>query len=192
VKNNAVVTTKHAETLKGKYDITSKALLMLEVYIDRHIDISPTLLEHWKARNIPKILGLETTLFAHQDLEVMIVEITIVVPSKMTHKKLSEDADIDPQAKGLHRGPMNLDDYSDDDDYTHDDGNTTEIKLNFRLTRAELLIFGHNELIENKKIGMSKAPNTKGTGEESHPEGLLWNILNRLKVSFKVSIDCWL
>lgn len=99
---------------------------------------------------------------------------------------------------------LTFDTYSSDDDedeYAYEEDNTTEIKLSYRLTRAELLIFGSTELIENHmKIGMSKnATHTPQIQEnattaveilqENHPEKMMWNILNRLKINFKGSKD---
>jgi hypothetical protein len=185
---------------------TTQPLLMLEIYVDRHLDISSSLIEHWKSRNLPRILGLEANIIAYQDLEILHIEISILVPSKLTHKKLldEEEAKTGGQhhrngGKKKKRDVLALD--SDDDDVEDHDGydedRVTEVKLSYRLTRPECLIFGTTELIENKKISMSKnmnAPMNAATGggsssegKDSHPEGMLWNIFNRLKINFKGS-----
>lgn len=203
---NTLTTKNMTTTYKGKDAITSsQSLLMLEVYIDRHIDISTTLIDHWKSRNVTKILGLDVSISARQDLETMEILVTILVPSKLTHKKLLDEQDIqhaDEKGGKKKKGLLTFDTYSSDDDedeYAYEEDNTTEIKLSYRLTRAELLIFGSTELIENHmKIGMSKnATHTPQIQEnattaveilqENHPEKMMWNILNRLKINFKGS-----
>ncbi len=167
------------------HDHPPTCLLMLEVTVDRKIDISQSFLEHWKSRNVPKIVGLEVGLNAFQDLEVMVIDVSLTLPGKRAFKKMKQEA----ESKATSGGLMNMDNYSDDDDDPDVDGEKeTKFILHYRLTRAELLTFGSCAPIDNKKISMSK--NTAPNKQESHPEDMIWNILSRLKIAFKVATYC--
>jgi hypothetical protein len=64
------------------------------------------------------------------------------------------------------------------------------IELSYRLTSSELSIFGSRELVDGKKLTLSQSDatttNVTAGDEKHHPETFIWNVLNRLKVSFKV------
>jgi hypothetical protein len=166
------------------------SLLMLEVTVDRKIDISNSFLEHWKSRNVPKIVGLEVTLNAYQDLEVMVIDISISLPGRRAFKKMK----LELESKAHSGGLLNMENYSEDEeDYHHPHGegdgeedgeHHTRVALHYRLTRAELLAFGSCAPMDQKKVSMSK--NVASNSQETHPEDMVWNILSRLKVVFKV------
>jgi len=59
-----------------------------------------------------------------------------------------------------------------------------EIVLNYKLSGAELLIFGTNALTGDRKVTLT-GNSAKGRGQ-SHPSEFMWRILSRLQVIFKV------
>eukprot|EP01033_Poteriospumella_lacustris_P015135 gene15135-10831_t len=87
-----------------------KVLLLLDVKIDTKIELAQTLIDTWRATNVPKLIGLTMVMEAWQDLDVMV--------------------------------------------------------------------------ISHKKVSLSK---NRQTQHDEHPENMLWNVLNRLKVSFSGS-----
>jgi hypothetical protein len=183
-------TTLHHNELAKLTGNLQNNLLMLEMTVDRLIDISASFIEHWKSRNVPKITGIEVSLTAKQDLEVMFVTMIVTLPNRRAFKKLLNEKEAPAVTKrgggGGEGSLIDLDNYSDDDDDDDDHyaNQRTSIELSYRLTRAELLTFGSTEPIENKKVSMSK--NTSASSDENHPEELLWNVLSRLKIIFKV------
>jgi hypothetical protein len=169
--------------------VANTSMLMLEISLERHIDLSSAIIENWKSRNLPRLLGLECILEARQDMEVLIIDVLLTIPSKQAYKKLSSDQN--KASKASHQQDLiDLEDFSEDDEYEYDDGKPVTIPLTYRLTRAELLIFGSIEYTENKKVGLSNAQNNTHEKKVAHPDQLIWNVLNRLKVTFKVGIMC--
>lgn len=165
--------------------VANTTMLMLEITLERHIDLSSAIIENWKSRNLPRLLGLECLLRACQDMDVLIIEVQLTIPSKQAYKKLSSDQN--KASKASHQQDLiDLEDFSEDDEYEYDDGKPVIIPLTYRLTRAELLIFGNIEYSENKKAGLSNAQNSNNEKKVAHPDQLIWNVLNRLKVTFKV------
>lgn len=159
--------------------INPNTLLLLEVTLNRKLQISALLLEHWKSRNLPKIVGLECVLEAVQDLEVLSIGTNITVPSKKAYKKLINDS-----MKQESLDLVDLDDFSDDEGYGEEDSLPTKVELTFQLTRQELLIFGYAPSVDSKSVAMTKSNDKDHV--ENHPESLMWNVLSRLKVHFKV------
>jgi hypothetical protein len=163
--------------------VNVNTLLLLEVQLSRQIQFSDLLLEHWKTRNLPKIAGLDCILDAYQDLEILNINIRLTIPSKRAYKRQVRE-------NMLLEGPtnsnmMDMDEYSDDDAYDNVDPFPTVVNLNFQLTRPELLIFGFAPHVDSKAVTMTRS--TEQDNFENHPESLMWNILNRLQVNFKVS-----
>lgn len=167
-----------------------KVLLLLDVKIDTKIELAQTLIDTWRATNVPKLIGLNMVMEAWQDLDVMVISVKLIVPSRKTHKRLMHDAkrhnydDDDASGDGNAQGLMDMDNYSDDGNYDYDTGDPTIIDYEYRLTRAELLTFGSTSVIDHKKVSLSK---NRQTQHDEHPENMLWNVLNRLKISFSVS-----
>ncbi|RYH18123.1 hypothetical protein EON65_27600 [archaeon] len=163
--------------------INPNTLLMLEVTLNRKVTVSSLLLDHWRSRNIPKIVGVEVMADCEQDLDTLNIAITVIIPSKKAYKKLIADNKGDDLA--------DLEEYSEDE-YDNGDGGgsgagaagSITISMRLVLTRVELLVFGHTPYIEQKTVSMTKSTNVEDV--HNHPESLLWNVLNRLKVKFQV------
>lgn len=167
-----------------------RVLLLLDVKIDPKIELPLNILETWKATNVPKLIGLNVVVDAWQDLEVMVINLKLLIPSRKAHKRLVHDAkrsnyDDDDMSHGSagDKGLMDMENYSDDGNYDYDSGEPIVIEFQYRLTRAELLTFGSTNVIENKKNSISKNRKTK---HDEHPENMLWNVFNRLHVHFAV------
>lgn len=171
--------TYNPELMKTiEQEAQANTLLLLDVKIQSYIEISSSIIEHWKQRNVSKIVGLDIQVNAWQDLEVLVISVKLNLPNKKTYHEVSSAA---KRSDGL----LDLT-YHSEDDHDHDGhaDHPADIELTYRLTRTELLTFGATVSVENKKISASK--NTKAI-DDVHPEGMLWNIFNRLHVTFRVS-----
>ena len=164
-----------------------RALAMLDVQLDRRVDVSSNLQLQWKSRNIPNITGMEMTMHAWQDLEMLMVRVVLTLPLPHRFHLLRKK---NKQAGKKSSDLMDMNDFSDgDDDLTDSQFGQVEpvaIELTYRLTSAELSIFGSAEMIEQKKITLSQ--NMKLDSEQQHPETFIWNVFSRLKVFFKVRV----
>jgi hypothetical protein len=174
----------------GSSSRQQRMLSMLDVQLDRRVDVSNNLQVQWKSRNTPSIIGMEVAISAWQDLEMLVVKVTLTLPlphrfNLMKRKKAQEANKADDL--------MNMNDYSDDDDEVTDaqlgQVNPVEIELSYRLTSSELSVFGSAEMMEHKKITLSQNSNTNS--EQEHPETFIWNVFSRLKVLFKVMFFLW-
>ncbi|KAJ1418333.1 hypothetical protein B484DRAFT_142728 [Ochromonadaceae sp. CCMP2298] len=157
---------------------------MLDVTLDRSVEVSASLLTQWRARCVPSIAGMEVRLRARQELEMLIVSAELVLPPPHTFSALKrskrnaarKDADL-----------LDMNEYSEEEDETtiasYGQITAVEIALDYRLTSSELSIFGAAELVE-KKISLSQ--NNRQSDQE-HPETSLWNVLSRLQIFFKGS-----
>lgn len=168
-------------------------LVILDVQLDRKVEISNNLQMQWKSRNIPNIAGMEVILTAVQELEMLVINVKIVLPLPDQFRALKKK----DKARKLERsdGLLDMAGYSDDDESEVPGRhvNATEpvvVELSYRLTSSELSIFGSSELVDGKKLTLSQsdgaAANTTAGDEKHHPETFIWNVLNRLKLSFKV------
>lgn len=167
-------------------------LVILDVQLDRKVEISNNLQMQWKSRNIPNIAGMEVVLTAVQELEMLVINVKIVLPLPDQFRALKRK----DKVKKLEQldGLMNMADYSEDEsDAPVRHVNASEpvaIDLSYRLTSSELSIFGSSELVDGKKLTLSQSDgataNATAGNEKHHPETFIWNVLNRLKVSFKV------
>lgn len=176
------------------------ALLLLDVKIDTHIELAKALVDSWRAAHVPKLIGLDVKVRAWQDLEVMAIAIDLAVPSRKTYRRLvsdikrntydDDDDDNDSQSRneGGGGGLMDMDNYSDDGNYEYDSGQPTPISFEYRLTRAELLTFGAIPMIDNKRASLTKNKTVQHV--DDHPENMLWNIFNRMKIHFAVRNQC--
>jgi len=166
--------------------IANTSAFMLEINVNRCIDLSSFMIDNWKSRNLPRLLGLECSLTAFQDFEVLQLNINLTVPSKVAYKKLCDD---NSQASKHSQDLIDLENYIEDDEYEYDEGKPAVVELSYRLTRIELLTFGNLEYVENKKVVLSQKSTTtlsKSEKNGDHPDQLIWNILQRLKVIFQV------
>lgn len=173
----------------------SRMFVMLDVQLDRKIEISPNLQLQWKSRNVPNIAGMEAYLNAWQDLEMLIINITLILPLPHRFNLLKRKEKNKSKAlEDINEDLMDLENYSDYDEMDERQLGIVkpiEITLSYRLTSSELSIFGSSELLENKKITLSQTINEKQSSdiqklEKQHPETFIWNVLNRLRVHFKV------
>ena len=163
-----------------------RALAMLDVQLDRRVDVSHNLQLQWKSRNVPNITGMEMALYAWQDLEMLQMRIVLTLPLPHRFNLLRKK---NARAGKKNSDLMDMNEFSDgDDDLTDSQFGQVEpvtIELTYRLTSAELSIFGSAEMIEAKKITLSE--NLKLDAEQQHPETFIWNVFCRLKVCFKVN-----
>ena len=186
----AAVSRPSTTTLGGTKKPNS--LVILDVQLDRKVEISNNLQIQWKSRNIPIISGMEVVLTAMQELEMLVINVKIVLPLPDHFRALKRK----DKVKKLEQldGLMNMADYSEDEsDVPVRHVSASEpmaIELSYRLTSSELSIFGSSELVDGKKLTLSQSDgtttNVTAGDEKHHPETFIWNVLNRLKVSFKV------
>lgn len=163
-----------------------RVLAMLDVQLDRRVDVSSTLQLQWKSRNVPNISGMEMIIHAWQDLEILVIKVSLTLPLPHRFNLLKRKK---RQAAKKGDNLLDMADYSDDEEMTDEQFGQVEpvtIELMYRLTSAELSIFGSAEMIEQKKITLSQ--NVKIDAEQQHPETFIWNVFSRLKVFFKVSV----
>ena len=74
------------------HGVNPNTLLMLEVTLNRKVAVSSLLLEHWRSRNIPKIVGVEVLVDCEQDLDTLNIAINFSIPSKRAYKNLLLDS----------------------------------------------------------------------------------------------------
>jgi hypothetical protein len=175
--------------VRGRSQLGSRPrqLAMLDVQLDRRVDVSPNLQLQWKSRNLPNIVGMDMAIRAWQDLEMLVVCVSLTLPLPHRFNLLKRKK----QREG-HKASNLIDmaDFSDGEDELTDaqvgQVEPVVIELTYRLTSAELSIFGSAEMIEQKKITLSQ--NTKLDSDQEHPETFIWNVFSRLRVVFKVNI----
>ena len=163
-----------------------RMLVLLDVQLDRRIEISPHVLLQWQSRNVPSIAGMDVKLEAVQDLEMLVVHATLTLP--LPHKFAQLRRKEKQKAKGADfDGLDDMAEYDSDEEEDPTMGlvEPAKIELSLRLTSAELAIFGAAEMIDQKKITLSE--HAKKVDEE-HPETFIWNVLSRMRVKFKVNI----
>jgi len=144
-------------------------------------------------------------LKAWQDLEMLVFEVKIRLPTAAQHvllkdkasRKLKSDdknkgtrASIASNARRSRRRSIveeeenkdaDNESSSDSDDMEAESRGSVELEFQYTLTSSELSVFGTNELIMQKKVGLQNSGDMQG-----HPESFLWNILNRFQILFKV------
>jgi hypothetical protein len=162
-------------------------LAMLDVQLDRRVDVSNNLQLQWKSRNVPNIMGMDMSIHAWQDLEMLVIRVSLTLPlphrfNLLKRKKMQEGKKSD--------NLVDMADFSDNEEELTDaqigQVEPAVIDLMYRLTSAELSIFGSAEMIEQKKITLSE--NMKLDSEQAHPETFIWNVFSRLRIVFKVRL----
>jgi hypothetical protein len=151
--------------------------VLLDMAINRRVELSKVALMQWKSRNVPNLTGMKIKFLAFQDLSLLKIIITLTIP----HARLRRDK----TGKSRHlidfsqvdEGEEDLEEYYDEKKLK-----PTIIRLQYVLTADELAIFGHAELYEDRHVILSHAV----AGD--HPSTFVWNILSRLYVKFKVRI----
>lgn len=62
--------------------------MLLEVSVDRSVDIAEDVVNLWQARNVPNLMCSSYTVTARQDLEMLIFEVTLKIPDQITGERL--------------------------------------------------------------------------------------------------------
>ncbi|KAJ1433161.1 hypothetical protein B484DRAFT_447409 [Ochromonadaceae sp. CCMP2298] len=154
-----------------------RGLLMMDMQLDRRVDLSEALLQQWRARNTPSITGMDVQLRATQDLEMLVLNTELRLPLPHRYRLLVK------QSRQKDKELLDLGEYSDGDE----DGEeyvSQPITLLHRLTSSELAVFGNAALVDKKKTTLSQ---NMRDGEQQHPDTQMWNVLSRLKVFFQGS-----
>jgi hypothetical protein len=189
-------------------DITSemkrkkKSPALLDVSIDRRVELARVTLQQWRSRNVPNIKGMKLKLTAFQDIEMLRIEIVLTIPHPLSKKKRKATR------KSKKETLIDYSQYEDDSDGDYDSEDETPeetalreeeeknkraniketiyepfvIRLTYRLTQSELSIFGTADLMGTQKIALP----SKGKGMEyNNPASYMWNIMARLFIKFK-------
>lgn len=69
-------------------DIADSGPMLLEVTVDRSVDIAADVINLWQARNVPNLMGSSYTVSARQDLEMLHFEVTLKIPDQDTGERL--------------------------------------------------------------------------------------------------------
>jgi len=147
-----------------------KKATMLDVYLDRAVEVSGIAEKQWRSRNVPQISQMTAELQAFQDMDMIRFEIVLTFPHPKQRKNKKGELILDDGAQVVEYKSKNkkLEAYD-----------PVVVRKTFCLTATELSVFGTSEALEERKISMS----TKTTGE-SHPSAFMWNILSRMKPQF--------
>ena len=144
--------------------------VMLDVYVDRDVEVAKEALRQWRSRNVPAIPDMTVSLSARQDLDLLRFEVALTFPPpKLRRLRNAQAAD----------GLVDYNALNDGDSSHADDSVPVVVTLNFRLTCSELLTFGTAEPLEGIKLSM----NAKTSGD-NHPSAFMWNVLLRMTLIF--------
>lgn len=179
-----------------------KSPALLDVSIDRRVELARVTLQQWRSRNVPNIKGMKLKLTAYQDIEMLRIEIVLTIPHPLSKKKRKATR------KSKRETLIDYSQYEDDSDCDYDSEDETPeetllreeeerkkkanikeivydpfiIHLSYRLTQSELAIFGTADLMGTQKIALP----SKGKGMEyNNPASYMWNIMARLFIKFK-------
>ena len=155
---------------------------LLDVTLDRRVEIPKDTVQQWLSRNVPNISGIKIEVTASQDLEMLRLEMLVKVPqgkSRRGNAELTSD------------GLIDLSKF--DEDNVGDDIVAAEtsqkrqppltIPLMYRLTVAELNVFGSADV----KNGDRKVALNNSASGSDHPSSFMWNVFNRLHIDFRGS-----
>eukprot|EP01038_Epipyxis_sp_PR26KG_P005939 gene5939-8187_t len=177
---------------------TTKTLMMMDVSIDRRVEISKSVQSQWKSRNVSSIQGMQIIIKAWQELEMLHIVVKLILPppeyddpdnlyiSKGSSVKSGKSAKGE-KGGGVLAASKSQDNQlkasnEEDDDSVKEEKKTVELMLSYKLTGAELMVFGSCDVPEKKKVALlNSKPN------DNHPESFIWNIFNRLQIFFKGS-----
>jgi len=164
---------------------------ILSVELDRKIEIANNVILQWMQRNAPSIQGMTISLSAIQDLQLLSFTVTLTIP----HPRVRRANGIGVKGGTMEdeHGMINFDAFNEMaalDDQLPDMHLPLEkcpdivISMNYQLTAADLAIFGAIEsLDEHRTVNLS------GNTKDKHPNVFVWNILSRMKILFKGSLD---
>jgi hypothetical protein len=162
-------------------------LMMLDISLDRRVEVSNSVLLQWRSRNVPTIAGMAVTVSAFQDLEMLVIVVRVSFPSGG-----------DKRSSGRGRSGVDSAELTDDEE---DEGNgegaegdvAPPFEMTYRLTSPEIAVFGATEMLElqqqQKKVSIST---NSRRADEKHPETFMWNVFSRLKVDFQVTMFCFI
>jgi hypothetical protein len=158
-----------------------KSLVMLDISVDRKIEISNAFQSQWRSRNTPSVTNASIVLNAFQDLDMLKIVATVTV-------QLPIDDDV------------YYDDVEDDDEEEIKKRNQIKTDLVYKLTSHELLTFASTPMLDANKIAMANVVSNGSKNNnnntmlsrinDNHPESFLWNVLSRLQVVYKVFTYC--
>jgi hypothetical protein len=154
-------------------------LMMLDISLDRRIEISNAVLLQWKSRNVPSIAGMSVSVNASQDLQMLVMAIRITFPVGGDRQNTSDKRG---RSKTLDSAEL-----TDEEEEGNEADLAPAIEMTYRLTSAEIAVFGANEMLEpqqqHKKVSLST---NSRRADEKHPETFIWNVFSRLKIEFQV------
>jgi hypothetical protein len=166
-------------TTGGKFidntQAAQNAPVLLDLTIDRRVEIPKAVQAQWKCRNIPVIAGMRVKLRSWQDLELLHISVTIFIPHPRLRKDTSSSEAKLIDYSQLEDGVEDIEEYFDKKALK-----PIEITVSFQLSSFELSVFGCTEPIEDKHVSLS------GTSSAEHPATFMWNVISRLHLIFKV------
>lgn len=163
---------------------------LLEIYVDRTIDISEDVKIDWRSKNIPSLNGItiNVVMKAWQDLEMMVIEVGLkmayVSPEYLERKRRAKELfDFENSQLIEFTSP-----YNDAYDKVNFEESVDErdrfkshtLSLTISLTGTELLIFGTGETIETKR-----ALAQTRSAQAFNPNTFMKNVLGRLSIIFE-------
>jgi hypothetical protein len=119
--------------------------ILLDLKLDRHVDVAKTAVSQWKARNIPVIHGIKIRLRAFQDLELLKIGVCAIIPHARHRKDESSST-----SKLIDYSQLNENEEDPEEYFAQVNTKPTEINLMFQLTAFELTVFGANEALEDR------------------------------------------
>ena len=124
--------------------------MLLEVHVDRTVDIADDVVALWQARNVPNLLGSSYSVSALQDLEMLNFTISLRIPDQVTgerlYNRLSEQKEAAKSAEAiakqrarnkLAKGVRVYTLYDEDEEY--DSEKEEEIQVMEMLTPEQIL-----------------------------------------------------
>jgi hypothetical protein len=60
---------------------------MIKLSLDRSVELPKEARKQWKSRNLPALRGMEVKISAHQDLDLLIITVTLLIPQPVLEDK---------------------------------------------------------------------------------------------------------
>ena len=158
---------------------------VIELKLNRRVELPKEAKFQWKNRNLPLIKDMEVKIVAWQEMDMLNLQVTLSIPQPpLGSLNLPNDKIIDFKE-------FNEEAWREEEDKrrallsSHKTNAAIvlppiEITMNFKLTDAELSIFGAVDKVDNKAIKLGRDTTLE------HPATFVWNIMSRLHVHFKV------
>jgi hypothetical protein len=163
-----------AVVVKGKETLQSDAHQggAIELVINRNVEFLNSVEQQWKSRNVPYIPAMKTSITAYQEMDMLVIQVELSIP----HVKIRVARSTELIDYNTYEG----DKYDDLDDLDLKTLKPTIIKMSYRLTSDEMMVFGETDVVDAPKVTLHSST------EEEHPATFMWNVLSRLKVELKV------